>query len=79
VLIEADPAGGRRNFQSSGAGSALVDVMVQEADRVGVGCYMTTATESNVSWYGRFGFAVTEVFRPTTKWPTVWRMWGEPR
>jgi hypothetical protein len=57
----------------------LVDVMVQEADRVGVGCYMTTATESNVSWYGRFGFAVTEVFRPTTKWPTVWRMWGEPR
>jgi GNAT superfamily N-acetyltransferase len=68
-----------RRLQSSGAGTALVDAMVQEADEHGVGCYLTTATESNVSWYGRFGFGVIEEFRPTPCWPTVWRMWRKPR
>jgi N-acetylglutamate synthase-like GNAT family acetyltransferase len=68
-----------RQLQSSGAGTALVDGMVEEADKLGVGAYLTTATASNVSWYGRFGFAVIEEFHPTPRWPTVWRMWREPR
>jgi ribosomal protein S18 acetylase RimI-like enzyme len=65
--------------QSSGAGTALVGAMMQEADELGVGCYLTTATGSNVPWYGRFGFEVTEEFQPTPQWPTVWRMWRTPR
>ncbi len=67
--------GVRKQVQSIGAGSALVHAMVQEAERLGVGCYLTTATESNASWYGRFGFQVIEVFHPTPRWPKVWRMW----
>jgi hypothetical protein len=35
--------------QSSGAGTALVDAMVHEADTLGVGGYLTTTTASNVS------------------------------
>jgi len=61
--------------QSTGAGSALVGAMVREADELGVSCYLTTATEANVSWYGRFGFQVTEAWHPTPTWPQVWRMW----
>jgi hypothetical protein len=68
-----------RRLRSSGAGTALVDAMVREADELGVGCYLTTATGSNVSWYGRFGFEVTEEFHPTPRWPTVWRMWRKPQ
>ena len=64
-----------RRIQSSGAGSALMEVMMAQADAAGVGCYLTTATAANTSWYGRFGFAVTEEFRPTPHWPPVWRMW----
>ena len=68
-----------RKLQSGGAGTALVDAMVQEADKLGVGAYLTTATGSNVSWYGRFGFEVTEEFHPTPRWPKVWRMWRDSR
>jgi GNAT superfamily N-acetyltransferase len=67
--------GVRRQLQSAGAGSALVGAMVDQADTLGVGCYLTTSTESNTSWYGRFGFNVIEKFHPTPRWPTVWRMW----
>ena len=38
--------------------------MTLEADKLGVGCYFTTATPSNVSWYGRFGFEVSEQWGP---------------
>lgn len=65
--------------QGTGAGSALVTAMTQAADESGVGCYLTTSKESNTSWYGRFGFEVTEEFRPTPSWPRVWRMWRTAR
>jgi ribosomal protein S18 acetylase RimI-like enzyme len=65
--------------QGSGAGSALMHAMLHEADAVAVGCYLTTSAPENTGWYGRFGFEVTEEFRPTPSWPPVWRMWREPR
>jgi GNAT superfamily N-acetyltransferase len=67
-----------RHSQGTRAGSALLHSMVQEADTAGVGCYLTTSNASNTGWYRRFGFEVTEEFRPTPSWPRVWRMWRDP-
>ena len=48
------------------------------ADEKGVGCFLTTAIESKVAWYERFGFAVVATYRPTHSWQDVWAMWREP-
>jgi GNAT superfamily N-acetyltransferase len=67
--------GVNQSAQGTGAGSALMRSMTDAADESGVGCYLTTSSEANTSWYGRFGFGVTQEFRPTPDWPRVWRMW----
>jgi ribosomal protein S18 acetylase RimI-like enzyme len=67
--------GVNQRAQGTGAGSALMREMTSAADQEGVGCYLTTSSEPNTSWYRRFGFEVTEEFRPTPDWPRVWRMW----
>jgi ribosomal protein S18 acetylase RimI-like enzyme len=64
--------------QGSGIGSALLTHVVARADAAGLGCYLTTATKENVTWYARFGFGVTEEFNPTRTWPRVWRLWRDP-
>ena len=61
--------------QRSGAGSALVQPVLEAADERGVGCYLTTALEQNVAFYRRFGFEVRSSYRPTPHWPQVWAMW----
>ncbi len=63
--------------QSTGVGSALLSEVLGKADAEGLGCYLTTNTPGNVSWYARFGFNVTEEFNPTPRWPRVWRLWRE--
>ena len=52
--------------------------MVQRADDEGVGLYLESSKESNVGFYGRFGF---EVRRTLTlrKGPDMWLMWRKPR
>ena len=67
--------GVNQKAQGTGVGSALMRSMTDAAEDAGVGCYLTTSSEANTAWYGRFGFEVTEVFRPTSDWPRVWRMW----
>jgi N-acetylglutamate synthase-like GNAT family acetyltransferase len=64
--------------QGTGVGVALVQPMLDRADRDGVGCFLTTAAEAKVGWYERFGFAVSATLRPTPQWPTVWAMWRDP-
>ncbi len=67
--------GVNQKAQGTGAGSALMHSMTEAADEAGVGCYLSTSSESNTAWYQRFGFEVVEEFRPTPDWPRVWRMW----
>ncbi len=64
--------------QGTGIGSSLVRPVLDRADAEGVGCFLQTATEANVSWYGRFGFEVVASYRPTPSWPMTWTMWREP-
>lgn len=66
-------------FQGRGLGAALIEHQLARADQRGFGCYLTTANEANVSFYARFGFEVSDTYRPTPSWPTVWAMWRPPR
>ena len=72
-IIGTDPA-----HQGKGFGSALMQPMVERADTEGVGLYLESSKESNVGFYGRFGF---EVRRTLTlrKGPDMWLMWRKPR
>jgi len=67
-----------RHAQGGGTGTALMQAMTDAADAKAVGCYLTTSAEPNTLWYRRFGFEVTETFRPTPAWPRIWRMWRNP-
>jgi GNAT superfamily N-acetyltransferase len=64
--------------QGEGIGAGLVRPVLDEADREGVGAYLTTAVEANLAWYARFGFEVLESLHPTPTWPLTWRMWRRP-
>jgi hypothetical protein len=47
-------------------------------DRDGVGAYLESSKESNVDYYARFGFRVTEEVR-LPRGPRVWLMWRDAR
>jgi ribosomal protein S18 acetylase RimI-like enzyme len=72
-IIGTDPA-----HQGKGCGAALVQPMVERADAEGVGMYLESSKESNLAFYGRFGF---EVRRTLTlkNGPQMWVMWRAPR
>ena len=64
--------------QGEGLGSALLQPVLADCDRLEVGAYLETATERNVSFYGRHGFdVVDEVQLPGG--PLMWLMWRDPR
>ena len=72
-IIGTDPA-----QQGKGFGTALIQPMVDRADSEGVGMYLESSKESNLAYYGRFGF---EVRRALTikNGPQMWTMWRPPR
>jgi ribosomal protein S18 acetylase RimI-like enzyme len=64
--------------QGEGIGSALMQPVLDECDRLEIPAYLETGTEQNVGFYTRHGFRVTgEV--PLPKGPCMWLMWREPR
>ena len=65
--------------QGKGFGRALMEPMVERADREGVGLYLESSKESNVAFYGRFGFQVRTVMTHRRNGPTQWLMWRDPR
>lgn len=67
------------HHQGRGIGGALLEPVLGLADEEGAGCYLSTATQLNVSWYMQYGFKVSSEFRPTRRWPTIWTMWRDPR
>ena len=44
--------------QRGGAGAALMERLVAAADKAGVAVHLTTSTEENLPYYGRFGFEI---------------------
>lgn len=66
-------------FQGQGIGTRLLTPVLEQADRMGIGCYLETDTEKNVSWYRKPGFAIREEgvhFVPDD--PPFWLMWRSP-
>ena len=75
AVLGTDPS-----HQGRGYGSAVMDPVLALADEEGVGCYLESSKESNVAFYARHGFTVTErldLARGTG--PSLWLMWRDPR
>ena len=66
--------------QGSGLGRALIEPMLELADREGVGLYLENSKEKNLAFYGRYGFQpLEELHLPGRNAPTIWLMWRDPR
>ena len=59
-------------FQGQGYGRALLQPLLDQADREGVPVYLETAQPKNVSFYERLGFRVLEEAVEPSSGLTVW-------
>ena len=73
AVLGTDPSA-----QGRGLGSAVLRGVLDQCDRDGVGAFLESSKESNIAYYARHGFRVTEEVR-LTRGPSMWRMWRDPR
>ena len=64
--------------QGQGLGSALVQQGLCAIDRAGTATYLETASERNLAFYRRHGFAVTGEARVPAGGPRLWFLWRAP-
>jgi GNAT superfamily N-acetyltransferase len=64
--------------QGHGLGSALLGDQLVRCDAEGLPAYLESSKETNVPFYERHGFAVTETF-DLPDGPRLWLMWRDPR
>jgi GNAT superfamily N-acetyltransferase len=64
--------------QGKGFGAALMQPMVERADTEGVGMYLESSKESNIAFYGRYGFTLRRVLQ-LKNGPQMWLMERSPR
>lgn len=64
--------------QRGGIGTALIEPGLARADADALPAFLETQRESNIPFYRRFGFELTEeISLPDS--PPLWLMWREPR
>jgi ribosomal protein S18 acetylase RimI-like enzyme len=73
AVLGTDPSA-----QGQGLGSAVMGPVLERCDADGVGAYLESSKESNIAFYSRHGFRVTEEVR-LLKGPPMWKMWRDPR
>ena len=71
LTLSIDPAA-----QRHGQGSALMAPLIERCDSQGAGAFLETQRESNVPFYERFGFQLTERIQ-IPDGPPVWLMWRD--
>jgi ribosomal protein S18 acetylase RimI-like enzyme len=64
--------------QGKGLGTALMQPMIDRCDEEGAGAYLESSKESNIAFYGRFGFEVTKTLTHKAG-PRQWLMWRDPK
>ncbi|MFE3445931.1 GNAT family N-acetyltransferase [Nocardia sp. NPDC059180] len=74
AVIGSDPA-----QRGSGYGHALLRKRLDHCDRDQVPAYLESSNESNIGYYERFGFEVTDTITTPDDGPTLWAMWRAPR
>ena len=52
--------------------------VLERCDTDGVGAYLESSKESNIAFYSRHGFQVTEEIKLLAG-PPMWKMWRDPR
>jgi ribosomal protein S18 acetylase RimI-like enzyme len=64
--------------QSQGIGSALIQPVLQQADRDGLPCYLETTTEKGVRFYQKAGFEILRTIEFDRGNQIIWTMKREP-
>ncbi|WP_436795801.1 GNAT family N-acetyltransferase [Actinospongicola halichondriae] len=72
AVLGTDPT-----HQGKGIGSALLAPVLDRCDDEGVGAYLESSKESNIPFYRRHGFVVTEEIA-LPNGPSAWGMWRDP-
>ena len=72
-FIGTDP-----EHQGKGLGAKLMQPMMERCDTEGVGCYLESSNEQNLSFYHRFGF-IQRPLIALKAGPTLYPMWRDPR
>jgi len=73
AVLGTDPSA-----QGQGLGSAVMGPVLERCDADGVGAYLESSKESNIAFYSRHGFQVTEEIHLMAG-PPMWKMWRDPR
>jgi len=73
-LLACDP-----EHQRDGVGSQLQAGVLETCDQLGIGAYLETQNEDNLSYYARFGYEVRDVLRPVRTGPPLWTLRRDPR
>lgn len=69
--------GARAARQGKGVGGALMKAGLERVDSEKMPTYLECSKESNVGFYRRFGFEVTEVVSPGQGCAPLWLMWRD--
>ena len=77
-LWQLDSIAVDRSVQQRGFGGALILAGLARARGDGVGVYLSTGTERNVSIYGRYGFRLVEEAQAPDDGPRIWFMRWDP-
>jgi ribosomal protein S18 acetylase RimI-like enzyme len=73
AVLGTDPSA-----QGQGLGSAVMGPVLERCDTDGVGAYLESSKETNIAFYSRHGFQVTEEIHLLSG-PPMWKMWRDPR
>jgi GNAT superfamily N-acetyltransferase len=73
AVLGTDPS-----HQGKGVGSALMTPILERCDAEDTPAYLESSKESNIGFYRRHGFEVTDEIQ-LPKGPKVWPMWRDPQ